>query len=111
MTPEDRVPTHIWVDAHLRRCSVEGIPAVVIKSGEKMGGTVLLKIYQSGVGCRLLSQIRDLNGHLNWLSTHSEDIIEEEKADDLIRKSIKRDPDLWVVEIETRDGAIPVDGL
>ena len=111
MTPEDRVPTHIWVDAHLRRCSVEGIPAVVIKSGEKMGGTVLLKIYQSGVGCKLLSQIRDLDGHLNWIPTHREVLIEEGKADEFIQKSIERDPDLWVVEIETRDGTIPVDGL
>ena len=32
-------------------------------------------------------------------------------ADEFIQKSIERDPDLWVVEIETRDGTIPVDGL
>lgn len=109
--PDDRVPTHIWVDAHLKRCSVEGIPAVVINSGEKMGGTVLLKIYQAGVGCRLLSQMRDLDGNLSWYSAHDEDVIEEPDADERIRKSINRDPDLWVIEIESRDGSVPVDGL
>lgn len=107
----DQIPTHLWVDAHLRRCSVEGIPAVVIKSGEKMGGTVLLKIYQADLGCRLMSQMRDLNGNLSWYPSHEEKIVTESAADEYIEKSIGRDPDLWVIEIETRDGTVPVDGL
>ena len=108
---DDRLPTHIWIDAHLKRCSVEGIPAVVVNSGEKMGGTVLLKIYQAGVGCRLLSQMRDFDGNLSWYSAHDEQVIEERDADERIRKSIERDPDLWVIEIESRDGSVPIDGL
>ena len=64
---DDRLPTHIWVDAHLRRCSAEAVPAVVIHKGEKMGGTIMLKIYQPGTGCRLLSQMRDLDGTLRAL--------------------------------------------
>ena len=106
---DERLPTHIWVDAHLRRCSVEAVPAVVIHKGEKMGGTVLLKIYQPGTGCRLLSQMRDLDGVLAWYSAHKEEVIDEPKADDYIRRAIDRDPDLWVIEMETRDGKFPLD--
>jgi len=84
---------------------------VVINSGERMGGTILLKIYQAGVGCRLFSQIRDLDGNLSWYAAHKEDVIEEHDADERIRKSIQQDPDLWVIEIESRDGNVPVDGL
>ena len=106
---EGRLPTHIWVDAHLKRCSVEAVPAVVIHKGEKMGGTVMLKIYQAGVGCRLLSQMRDLDGNLSWYPAHKEDIIEEREADERIRRAVDRDPDLWVLEMETRDGSVPLD--
>tara|TARA_B100000530_G_C15508640_1_gene309601 strand:- start:43 stop:375 length:333 start_codon:yes stop_codon:yes gene_type:complete len=108
---DDRLPTHIWIDAHLRRCSAEGIPAVIINSGERMGGTVLLKIYQAGLGCRLMSQMRDLEGNLSWYPAHKEEMIDERDADEYIKNSIKRDPDLWVIEIESRDGTVPVDGV
>ena len=106
---DDRLPTHIWVEAHLKRCSIAAIPAVVIHKGEKMGGTVMLKIYQSGVGCRLLSQMRDLDGNLSWYPAHKEEIIGEAKADERIRRAVKRDPDVWVIEFETRDGSVPLD--
>ena len=108
---DDRLPTHIWIDAHLRRCSAEGIPAVIINSGERMGGTVLLKIYQAGLGCRLMSQMRDLDGNLSWYPAHKEEVIDERNADEYIKNSIDRGPDLWVIEIESRDGTVPVDGL
>ena len=88
---------------------MEAVPAVVIHKGEKMGGTVLLKIYQPGTGCRLLSQMRDLDGVLSWYSAHKEEVIDEPKADDYIRRAIDRDPDLWVIEMETRDGKFPLD--
>ena len=74
-----------------------------------MGGTVMLKVYQPGTGCRLLSQMRDLDGKLSWFPAHKEDLIEEPQADQQIRRALDRDPDLWVIEIETRDGTIPLD--
>ena len=41
---EERLPTDLWVRAHLRRCSIDGIPATVARKGEPRGGTVLLKL-------------------------------------------------------------------
>ena len=102
---DERIPTHIWVEAELRRCSAGGVPAVVIHRGERMGGAVMLKTYQPGVGCRLLSQMRDLDGRLAWYPAHKEEVIPEPDADERIRRAVDRDPDLWVIEIETRDGS------
>ena len=59
---EDRLPTELWVKAHLRRCDAEAIPAVILRKGDATGGTVLLKLVQYRVGCRVLSQVRDLEG-------------------------------------------------
>lgn len=104
---DDRIATHIWVGAKLRQCSAAGIPATVVHRGERMGGTVMVKIYRAGVGCRLMGQMRDLDGRLNWYKAHKEEQVSEAEADALIARAIGRDPDLWVVEVETRDGSLP----
>ena len=54
---------------------------------------------------RLLSQMRDLDGRLAWYPAHKEETIPESDADARIRRAVERDPDIWVIEIETRDGA------
>ncbi len=109
---DGRLPTHVWLDAGLRRCSAESIPAVVRRKGDGTGGTVLLKITPtevdfsarteagSGAACRLLGQMRDLDGKLGWVPAHEEETIGEKAAEDYIARAVARDPDLWVIEIE-----------
>ncbi len=107
---DDRLPTEVWVKAHLRRCHVEAIPVVVMHKGEATGGTVLLKVLQRDIGCRVLSQIRDIEGKLGWLSAMGEAPVAEAEADAYIDRAVKRDPDLWVIEIESQDGRHPFEG-
>lgn len=102
-----RIPTHLWIGAVIRRCSVAGVPAVVVRSGERMGGTVMVKIYQAGIGSRLMAQTRDLDGRIGWYRAHKDETLPEPEANALIQRAIGRDPDLWVVEVESRDGRNP----
>lgn len=74
-----------------------------------MGGTVLFKIYQPPDKCRLLSQIRNFDGQIQWLQAHKEEFIDEVEASIRIRKAIDRDPDVWVIEVETKDCNLPFD--
>ena len=67
MSDEVRLPTDLWVRAHLRRCFADGIPATIARKGEFSSGTVLLKINQLEHGVRVLVQARDVEGHLGWL--------------------------------------------
>ena len=108
--PDDRLPTDVWVMAHVRRCNADGVPAVVARKGEAKGGTLMIKLNQLENGCRVLSQMRDLDGNLGWLAAFEGAPVPEAEADDYIARAVARDPDLWVVEIESRDGWHPFDG-
>lgn len=107
---EDRLPTDIWVRAHLRRCFAEGVPATVAHRGSAYGGAVLLKLNLGTPGCRVLSQVRDPEGRLGWLAARDGSLMPEAEADAYIARAVKRDPDLWVIEIEHRDGWHPFEG-
>ena len=58
-----------------------------------------------------MSQMRDLDGNLSWYNPHKENFIQEPDADSLIEKLISRDPDLWVIEIDTKDGNVPIENI
>lgn len=107
---EERLPTELWVQAHLRRCSVDATPAALLRRGESERGTVLLKLNQIEAGCRILTQARDLEGRLGWLAALGGKLVPETEADAYIARAVERDPDLWVIEIEDRNGRNPFDG-
>ncbi len=108
MSGEARLPTHLWIMGELRRCNDSGLPAYVLRKGERMGGLVLLKLALLDGTARLLVQQRDLEGRLGWMGAKGEAPIPEAEADAYIARATRRDPDLWVVEVESRDGANPL---
>ena len=107
---DDRLPTEVWVMAHLRQCLTEGTPVTVVHKGDAKGGTLVLKLNLLEQGCRVLSQARDLDGALGWLAAFKGEAVPEAEADEHIARALARDPDLWVVEIEDRDGHHPFEG-
>ena len=96
--------------AHIRQCLAEGTSATVVHKGDAKGGTLVLKLNLLGKGFRVLSQARDLDGALGWLAAFKGALVPEAEADEHIARAISRDPDLWVVEIEHRDGRHPFEG-
>ena len=107
---DERLPTDVWVMAHVRRCNDKGIPAMVVRKGEAKGGTLVLKINQFAEGCRVLSQARDIDGNLGWLAAFKGALVPEAEADDYVTRAAARDPDIWIVEIEDRAGRNPFGG-
>ncbi len=97
-----RLPTHLWIDAELRALMARGIGIYVSAKGDAGGGLVLQKIADMAGHARVLVLQRDFDGNLAWVNALEDDIVSEKMADDYIRRSIDRDPDLWVIEIEDR---------
>jgi hypothetical protein len=98
---DDRLPTELWIDAHLRHLAAQGIPYYILNRGAYAAGTVLLKARGGAApGCLLLIQQRDIDGNLGWTHALGDENPDESRADDYIRRAVSRDPDLWVIEIE-----------
>lgn len=100
--PSPRIATHLIIEAKIRELSAQGVGVYVIHRGEKMDGLILLKLSDTAGQCKLLTQQRNLDGVLGWVNIFNEEIIDEQKGDEYIARAMSRDPDLWVVEIETR---------
>jgi len=107
---DDRLPAELWIKAHIKRCIVDGIPATVVHRGEKNSGILILKLNQLDAGVRVLSQTRDMEGAIAWMPALGGALVAEAEADAYIERAVKRDPDCWVVEIESRDGRHPFEG-
>ncbi|MCR9213122.1 MAG: DUF1491 family protein [Proteobacteria bacterium] len=108
MTP--RVTAELWVKAHIRKCATHNVPVMVTRRGDETAGIVLLKINRLGPGCMVLSPTTNFtDGSRAWIRGTGPDWIDEQEADAYIEKQLRHDPDIWVLEIEDRDGRPFVD--
>lgn len=99
---QPRLKTGIWVQALIRRCMGEAVPAVVARRGFEDAGAVLLKINGLQGQCYVLAAGTDLDGKRVWRCATGPGLVAESEADGYIAREVQRDPDLWVIEIEDR---------
>ena len=107
---DDRLPTDFVVRAALRECDLAAVPAMLLHKGEANSGTIVVKLNLLDGTCQILTQARDGEGRLGWMSLYPQGPKAEREADAYIERSVKRDPDIWVVEIEHRQGWHPFQG-
>ena len=103
-----RLKAGIFVRALLRRAQVMGASAFVLRKGAEEAGAVILVVARLDGTCLVLNQARDGQGNLVWARPLG-DWGEEAKARAWLDRQIKFDPDLWIVEIEDREGRAFVD--
>jgi len=98
---EPRLKSALWVKALIRRCDLAAIGIAVVARGDSDAGAVLLKITGRDAGAAVLAQTRRPDGALVWLRATGPAPVSEADADAYIARQRGRDPDLWVIEIES----------
>lgn len=106
---EPRLKARLLVQAILRRYDQEAVSAYIRRKGDPDAGTIMLKIALSAREAIVLSQARDAEGRAGWLRLGG-GRIEEAEAEAQIEKAVKRDPDLYVIEVEDAKGRLLVEG-
>ena len=98
---EARLKSGIWVQALIRRCDLAAIGVAVAARGDSDAGAILLKLHDRDAGCTVLAQTRRPDGAPVWLRATGAAPVAEADADAYIARQRQRDPDVWVVEIDT----------
>lgn len=97
------ISSDVWVGALIRRAELAGAFAAVVRRGDARAGTVIVKAYDTSERkARLYSEAFGPDGDRLWIQPVRSD--QEGELDAFIRRQADFDPDLWVVEVEDRQG-------
>ena len=97
-----KLTARFWVDAYLARLRVFDIPAFVVAHGDDTGGAVLVKLSTLDGQATLFQRSFDLmTGDRQWVELSKG---AERDVDEAITRQRSFDPDLWVIEVEDRQG-------
>ena len=110
-----RLKSHIWVSAYLRRLNAAFIPGVVIRRGDTDAGAVYIKVAALDGTCQIFAP---LSVQLAEMTPSDSLLLEEGRAwqpvfsphaaeadaDAYLSRQAGRDPDIWILEVETAQG-------
>ncbi len=97
-----RLTARFWVDAYLARLRFQEIPAFVTAHGDDTAGAVLVKLNTLDGQAEAFHRSYDLmSGDRTWVALAAGP---EMDVDAAIAKQRGFDPDLWVIEVEDRQG-------
>lgn len=97
-----RLTAEFWVQAYLTRLRLSDIPAFVVAHGDNTAGAVLVKLNTLDGNATVYQRSFDLmTGERTWMAL-SEGA--EAAVDATIARQRQFDTDVWVIEVEDRQG-------
>ena len=102
---DERLPTLCWGDALLRRADVEGASAFVLQRGEASRGDVLIKVANMAGIAHAYVPRTSMEGDRVFVDLAGQGVgPDEADVDAYLVRAKARDRDLWIIEIEDREG-------
>ena len=103
-----RLRSDFWVAAYIRRCFGENAPAV-LRRGAAEAGAILIKVdgldgTAALYGPSPQSEIADRDSARSFVKLHEADRIPSAEAERRLARQVDFDPDIWIVEVEDREG-------
>jgi hypothetical protein len=103
-----RLRTEFWVKAYIRRCAIEGASAVVVRHGDDDAGAIFIKVNRLDGTCLVFGPAPagfvGAESDRRWIACLSAQGVDESAADAFIARERDFDSDLWLVEVEDRQG-------
>lgn len=103
-----RLRSDIWVKAYLRSCSVQGAHAVVVRHGDDDAGAIYIKVARLDGSARAFGPapagLTGAASERKWISLTRELQTDEREVDQMLKREAEFDPDLWIIEVEDRQG-------
>jgi len=104
-----RLRSDIWVAAYLRRVAVEGAAAVLRRRGAAEAGAIWVKVDRLDGRAALYgpapqSESGERGIERLWQRVHSDEWVAPEETERRVGREIAFDADLWLVEVEDRNG-------
>ncbi len=102
-----RLASGVWVSAYLTRLRLADIPAFVVARGDETAGAVLVKLNTLDGNAKAFQRSFDMmTGERTWMVL-AEGV--EQDVDVSVTKQRSFDSDLWVIEVEDRQGRTLLD--
>jgi hypothetical protein len=107
MATDPRLASGVWVSAYLARLRLADIPAYVTARGDATAGAVIVKCATLDGQAQAWQRSFDLmTGARNWVVLTKG---AEAEVDAVLARQRSRDPDLWLIEVESRKGRTLLD--
>ena len=103
-----RLRAEFWVKGYIRRCAVEGASAVVVRHGDDDAGAIFIKVNRLDGTCLLFGPapagLSGSESDRRWIAQLQPAGVSEGEADAFLAREAGFDSDLWLIEVEDRDG-------
>lgn len=108
-----RLKSEIWVKAYIRRCAGAGLSAVVVRHGDNDAGAIFIRVNRlDGTSVLFGPSPAGLSGaeeERRWVPCLSESGATDEAVEAYLKREAEFNSDLWIVEVEARDGSTLLD--
>ncbi|MGB7204682.1 MAG: DUF1491 family protein [Anderseniella sp.] len=101
------VKADIWIAAYRRRCEMAAMPCVIVRKGAPEAGSIYISIRISDehnwlMGPPVGPSVDDQGDRI--FEEIFEKAVPQEEIDRYLARQAGYDPDIWVIEVEDRDG-------